>query len=1403
MKYSYFYFLLFLLFVCPILAQEKSDESCSFESVKEEFYKEHPEALLKAIEFEKKVQQQTLLKSMGAKKAGEKYVIPVVFHIYGTDWANKDGVVTTSEVTDELVKESLKSINEDFKGFNDPVDPSFANIEGGMDIEFRLAQIDPNGNTTTGIIHHEFKEGFGLNGASDEEIGRYAWDNYKYMNIHIQVIIKAGSRTNSGVAWFPNTSMSDEGSARVVYNGRYMKYRPPASSLTHEFGHFLGLEHTFANGGCISGGTDAGDFVADTPPTDAGTASIGSKECKTDVRNCFNQRINYQNHMDYNPCESMFTKGQVTRMEAYMEHEARITLWQQGNLKATGVDKNLGARILFNYQDRLDNELYKFLSLVEGFENDGRIINKRKIKAIEGARFATTGDLTEGVHFTSSNIPSGLKAKVTVLDNVTAEISLEGRAATHENANSVDFKITFLNPAISGGVSSIYSATGTYSVEFIDTYETHYETLSPYLGMGYSMQNYPNPTNTKFRSLGIGGTLKFNLQNFDGNQIGVDNINIDMDVLCEPNSTNVKMISKGGVINQTGNWVPKRSINDSPPIISNDQYTVWRGKTGYIGVRIRAVNGEYLYAWLKAKVSPDGEMAYITNVGINPDIGNSIRAEIEGAYVDYSSDRFLESDADDGTVEEEIKMTLNGVSFATTGTLTENVHYTAESIPRGTELKVNVINSNTAYLSLVGVLERTGRDGYFGWDTYRHEIKINLKDAALSNNDASNVRFTEFNPKLEYMGDIHKRSLTGEILDIAAGQDFGAIFTLIDSFKNTSNQSISYAIQHYDEDAQEVPGVKFISRRKDAVANDNYELIPLDQGTLIGPNSSWKNGRQHFVGSGQHMIDSESYRAWRGRTKYVGIRIRRSGRLHYGWIKLRVSSQAKSFEFLEFGINGVPEAGIYAGTLDSDGIAGYCEAKGNAGPEAVTNVTFAGINNTSQRDSSGYTNYTTEIANVSKGSSYNLSVSIDGYNGGNNDEIYAWFDWNKDKDFEDSGEYVKLNKTSGTKGEASIRIPSNAQSGKIRMRIRVAYDAKSNVPCGDMRYGEVEDYTLNIGSGGTVNTPPTVSITSPNNGTAIEAGNTIGITASASDSDGNITRVEFFNGNTKLGEDTSSPYSFNWSNIAEGSYSLTARATDNDGSSTTSSTINVTVTSPIPDYCTANGENGTEAILQVRFGEINNTSVRSSSGYEDYTNMSTSVNIGSAYSLTVNIEGYRGGESDEIYAWFDWNKDGDFNDENEFVTLNKTYNTTGNASIRVPDNAQLGATGMRIRVAYHAASNKPCGSVPYGEVEDYALIITNDKSAGTALDESITVSTYPNPVTNGEINVNFNTSQKGPAVIQLFDLAGKKIFETITEKGEEQVKSVKFNSDLPAGFYILKTKLGNNFKQSTNKVIIQ
>jgi endo-1,3(4)-beta-glucanase len=93
----------------------------------------------------------------------------------------------------------------------------------------------------------------------------------------------------------------------------------------------------------------------------------------------------------------------------------------------------------------------------------------------------------------------------------------------------------------------------------------------------------------------------------------------------------------------------------------------------------------------------------------------------------------------------------------------------------------------------------------------------------------------------------------------------------------------------------------------------------------------------------------------------------------------------------------------------------------------------------------------------------------------------------------------------------------------------------------------------------TSNAIPVVNITSPTNNSSFSQGTAINITASASDLDGSIAKVEFYDGETKIGEDTTSPFSFSWNGASVGNHSLKAIATDNEGATATSSIISISV----------------------------------------------------------------------------------------------------------------------------------------------------------------------------------------------------------------------------------------------------
>lgn len=299
--------------------------------------------------------------SKNSNQADCGYVIPVVFHLHNTPG-----------VTLAQLQSAIDILNEDYSATNPDISNIYSpynSIVADVGITFRMATIDPSGNSTDGYTVHSQDLG-GEEYYQDINKQISVWPCDSYLNIWVVNQAYDYSDYSSGWAYLPSTYYANQGVDGIVFNHRYLGYGEGTSEvsgpnswqaemgrvLTHEVGHYLNLEHTFYNY-CDS----QNDYVDDTPLVYyAGSGYCPAYYDGTSVSYCSGvSSVNLNNYMDYSSCPSMFTEGQKTRMMAALNSSIgyRNNLWTCENQEATGVssivsvhsqDLSLSAELLPN-----------------------------------------------------------------------------------------------------------------------------------------------------------------------------------------------------------------------------------------------------------------------------------------------------------------------------------------------------------------------------------------------------------------------------------------------------------------------------------------------------------------------------------------------------------------------------------------------------------------------------------------------------------------------------------------------------------------------------------------------------------------------------------------------------------------------------------------------------------------------------------------------------------------------------------------------------------------------------------------------------------------------------------------------------------------------------------------------
>ncbi len=336
------------LFSINIQAQTNNvDGWCYTDQVTQELEAKDPTLIQKRAAFEQYIlnNKDRIRAELDANKNSKKavtFIIPVVWHVVTY---NGNGNVTKQSIDDQML-----TLNEDFQRLNaDAINTRalFAPYAADVQVEFRLAHKDPNGDCTEGIVRVESSL---AENANDAIKAVSYWDSKKYFNIWTAISF-AGDNPPSiilGYAQFPTSGINSTYGVVV----RSTAVSRTDRTLSHEVGHCMGLLHTFQSS-CGSDCSNTGDACCDTPPVFTATygCSTTQNTCSNDANgpDPYNANVvdQIENFMSYDACQNMFSLDQRDRMHIFLNSTSTSQglnqLTTTGNLAFTGTANPYGS----------------------------------------------------------------------------------------------------------------------------------------------------------------------------------------------------------------------------------------------------------------------------------------------------------------------------------------------------------------------------------------------------------------------------------------------------------------------------------------------------------------------------------------------------------------------------------------------------------------------------------------------------------------------------------------------------------------------------------------------------------------------------------------------------------------------------------------------------------------------------------------------------------------------------------------------------------------------------------------------------------------------------------------------------------------------------------------------------
>lgn len=346
--------------------------------------------------------------------------LPVVVHVIH----NGDAIGEGENITDAQVMSQITVLNQDFRKMAGTPGHNTNPVGADTEIQFCLAQRDPQGNISTGIVRHVF--GWNTMTRSHIELLKTLtqWDPEKYINIWVvRSIMAEGGMPLLGYAQFPTNSglpglsfpglptaantdgivMAYEafGSSDIYPQGSYFPGKDKGHTCTHEMGHFLGLRHVWGD----VAGCQGNDFCNDTPVI--ADANSGCPPSWWDSCPASPGLDMFQNYMDYtdDACQNIFTLDQKDRMMAVLQNSPRrASLITSDGCMPGVVSQDEGSLEIMNINAQCNTY----------FEPQVTLVNTGSTTITSAAIVYQVNDGTEQVYNWQGSIAPGQQAVITM-----------------------------------------------------------------------------------------------------------------------------------------------------------------------------------------------------------------------------------------------------------------------------------------------------------------------------------------------------------------------------------------------------------------------------------------------------------------------------------------------------------------------------------------------------------------------------------------------------------------------------------------------------------------------------------------------------------------------------------------------------------------------------------------------------------------------------------------------------------------------------------------------------------------------------------------------------------------------------------------------------------------------------